>query len=694
VAVLVLVSAAGLAQAQPYAYVANLGSDDVTVIDTTSNAVVATIAVGSDPDAVAVSADGTRVYVSNFLSNAVSVIDAGQQAVIATVRVGRGPVGLAVSPDGTRLVVTNREDGSVSVVGTRTNQVLVTIPVGVGPDAVAITADGGRAYVTNSFSKEPGIVSVVDLGALREVERVSVQRNPNRVAIAPDGRTAYITNFRSWNVSLLATADTRVVDTFRVSGKPTGIAVNPNGAFAYVVGKHGDFNVFDIGLHTVTNGLQIPGRTDGIGITRTGATGYVANFDADTVTVLDLIDPAIVGTVPVGDQPFAVAINCVGRGCTDPPFTPIPTATPTPVPTQPPTATFPPTPTPDVTPAILSMNRVSGRAGEQITLTATLHANGWQVAGTQNDLHFEPDLIDATSLRCRRNPAIDKEATVFSSEISGVDVHLRALVLSLENTNSILDGAVLYACTVRLAVNALPGAYVVGIDNLGASTPDGEAIPTTGVEGHIDVILSAHSRAVSAPNEPEPLRLCSRGENIGMPCRVESDDCGLGLCTIAQGVCDGGDDDGLLCDCPGGRCASTGAATVCVGGGSEGISCDTDAICAGGHQCVGTHQLCASGATSRGMPCLRNAHCVDGQCDSAYGFCSDGDFSGYGCVANSDCPRGQCLIPGFPDAPARTPPEPEGSHGSNGCAIATTASGSGSLIAFGLVTLLVARRRR
>jgi len=79
------------AQSGPFAYIANYGSDNVSVIDTSTNAVVATIAVGTRPYGVAVNPTGTRVYVTNEGSDNVSVIDTSTNNVVATVAVGTGP---------------------------------------------------------------------------------------------------------------------------------------------------------------------------------------------------------------------------------------------------------------------------------------------------------------------------------------------------------------------------------------------------------------------------------------------------------------------------------------------------------------------------------------------------------------------------------------------------------------------------
>jgi YVTN family beta-propeller protein len=82
--------------------------------------VVGTVAVGSGPEAVAVSPDGRRAYVANMGSDSVSVIDTRAAATIGTpIAVGDEPDGVAVSPDGTRAYVTNRSGNSISVIGHR-----------------------------------------------------------------------------------------------------------------------------------------------------------------------------------------------------------------------------------------------------------------------------------------------------------------------------------------------------------------------------------------------------------------------------------------------------------------------------------------------------------------------------------------------------------------------------------------------
>ena len=63
--------------------------------------------VGSTPNGIAVSPDGTKVYVTNFHSVTVSVIDTATNTVTSTVDVGSAPRGVAVNPDGTKVYVAN-----------------------------------------------------------------------------------------------------------------------------------------------------------------------------------------------------------------------------------------------------------------------------------------------------------------------------------------------------------------------------------------------------------------------------------------------------------------------------------------------------------------------------------------------------------------------------------------------------------
>ncbi len=145
-------------------YVANVGSATVSVIDTASNIVIATVGVGSEPFALAITPDGARVYVANDGMATVSVIDAASNKVIATVEVGSNPSmvitpqALAITPDGASVYVANYTENAVFVIDTANNTVIATVGV-ESAVALAITSDGASVYVANSNFVENTAVS-------------------------------------------------------------------------------------------------------------------------------------------------------------------------------------------------------------------------------------------------------------------------------------------------------------------------------------------------------------------------------------------------------------------------------------------------------------------------------------------------------------------------------------------------------
>ncbi len=62
-----------------------------------------------------------------------SVIDTATGVVSATITVGNAPIGVTITPDGKHVYVANNGDGTVSVIDTATGAVSATIAVGNDP---------------------------------------------------------------------------------------------------------------------------------------------------------------------------------------------------------------------------------------------------------------------------------------------------------------------------------------------------------------------------------------------------------------------------------------------------------------------------------------------------------------------------------------------------------------------------------
>ena len=169
-------------------YVTNSADDLLSVISTVTNQLVRTVPLAGAPTTVAVGTDG-RLWVTAQSGNRVSVVNAATGVIERQIDVGRGPHGIAISPDGARAYVTNTFDGTVSVIATTTGTVTMTINIGLGPTEIAVTADGRWVYVVDGFSNG---VSVIESATLTVATRVSVGNEPTGLALSADGTKAYV----------------------------------------------------------------------------------------------------------------------------------------------------------------------------------------------------------------------------------------------------------------------------------------------------------------------------------------------------------------------------------------------------------------------------------------------------------------------------------------------------------------------
>ncbi|MCX4750842.1 GH92 family glycosyl hydrolase [Kitasatospora sp. NBC_01287] len=255
----------GMVVAAGHLFVADNNSDDVTVIDTTSNAVTATVKVGGVAAGLAATPDGKTVWVSDFGDGTVQPIDTATLAAGPPVRVGSQPERVAVSPDGAHLWVADQGDGTVSVVDLASRAVTATIPVGTAPFGVALTPDGSRAYVSDNGS---GAVSVLDARGYRLLGTVPVGAAPEGLALTPDGGTLYVTDAGSGGVTPIAVATGTPGPLLATGAGAYAVAFGPDGSTAWVV----DSNVNDVRPVTVATGQVGPpiatgNVPDGIAVT-------------------------------------------------------------------------------------------------------------------------------------------------------------------------------------------------------------------------------------------------------------------------------------------------------------------------------------------------------------------------------------------------------------------------------------------
>nr|HRJ44229.1 hypothetical protein [Caldilineaceae bacterium] len=131
-----------------YGYIANFGSDSITVFDPATLAVLGTLNnAGREPSLFAVDPTSGDVFVSSHGSNEVARLRAGR--VAENYRDIPEPYGLAFDPASRYLYIANRgKNRTVTVLDTASSSVVGAIPVYAEPFGLAVNPDSGHLFVT------------------------------------------------------------------------------------------------------------------------------------------------------------------------------------------------------------------------------------------------------------------------------------------------------------------------------------------------------------------------------------------------------------------------------------------------------------------------------------------------------------------------------------------------------------------
>lgn len=274
-----------------HAYVADADAQVITVVDTATNTVGATIPIAAGPPQfLTFTPDGRTLYVtmsdSQLTIHGVEVLDVATNTVIATIPLPGRPYSPAITPDGKLFFVPNHDLPFVSVIDTATNAVIGQVNVAPNPHSVTFSPDGRRAYTADHQSN---LISVIDIAKLGVLATVRVGTSPHSIAMNPARPLVANVNYDSDSVSVTDTNTLKVVATIPVGKHPQAIAWAPDGRFAYVVNQESNtISVVDADSFRVTATIPTENDPSSVAVLPNGRQAYVSNLDSGTMTVLEL----------------------------------------------------------------------------------------------------------------------------------------------------------------------------------------------------------------------------------------------------------------------------------------------------------------------------------------------------------------------------------------------------------------------
>ncbi len=331
------------------------GNGSVSVIDTQRNVVVATIPVHRQPYFISVDAAGRRAYVANSGSNTVSVLDLESRREVGVFGTGEQPGEAKISPDMRSLVVVNRTSGSVSIFAVAPEDtpeagqgrpLLSKAELGNGAsvqgpilrlraafsgcpgatDAVIlpdsskafVACSGGHQVMALNLAAAPDSWSAKQDPALMTdtlLALLDVGSTPVQLAMKPDGGEIFVSNFDSDSITELSTWTNEVGGTYTIGKQPVrGVVTGDNGALWV-----SDFGSDSLSLYSVDDGKLVSSIRTGAGPDALAFSAdehllLVADARSGDVSVIrtqSKLGPALFTILPAGAQPNAIVVKAM-----------------------------------------------------------------------------------------------------------------------------------------------------------------------------------------------------------------------------------------------------------------------------------------------------------------------------------------------------------------------------------------------
>jgi YVTN family beta-propeller protein len=294
-------------------FVTNTKSDSISVIDTNTFEVVATIPLGrGKPNRVVFHPEGRWAWVVYDKSHDLGVVDAEARKLVKRVKIGGNPYNLNFTPDGRHLLVldwsSDTSNDEVIFYDLAADKIDGRVEVSTWPAHSVFSRDGNRLYVSGETA---GDLSVIDVTTRTVVARhVHGGGDAMGLTLTADGKTLYAAAGENKTVLKIDTVTNKPVATIALPGIVHESTLTLDGRFLYTtLRKVNKIAVVDTATDKVVATIPQKGYPDLVTMEPTGRYALVTNRWADLVSVIDVTTHTQVRTIPVGKAPHGMALR-------------------------------------------------------------------------------------------------------------------------------------------------------------------------------------------------------------------------------------------------------------------------------------------------------------------------------------------------------------------------------------------------
>jgi YVTN family beta-propeller protein len=216
--------------------VAAEGSNALLVVNAMTGVIEKKVSTNQKQSHMAALHPNNRIaYISNIGSNSISIIDIEKGELLQNIICGKGAVGIDVTPDGKEIWVSNSIENTVTVIDAFSYKTLVTLKCNEEPNRLRITPDGKNCLVANSSG---GNISVFDITAKKLIHTIVVPGKSNLaekvllhsprlagIAFHPADKYVFVANSNANKVVVIDMESWKIVSNIEVGDIPDGMAV-------------------------------------------------------------------------------------------------------------------------------------------------------------------------------------------------------------------------------------------------------------------------------------------------------------------------------------------------------------------------------------------------------------------------------------------------------------------------------------
>ena len=275
---------------------------------------------------------GYLVFATNEISGDLTVIDGKTLRVLQTTPLGKRPRGLSLSADGRLLYVAlsgspiggpgvdesklppaDKSADGIAVFDVASLSLKRVLHGISDPEQIAPTRDGRLVVASEDTSR----AEILDAETGSALAKLDVGGEPEGIAVSPDGRFAYVTSESDNLLTVLDLARKVKLRQFKVAERPRGVIFTPDGSRAYITGE-GDRSLTALNGrdHSIVGRLVFPdanAKPMGMALSPDGAHLYVTMGRGGDLVSVKLPELTIDRTVKVGPRPWGVTVSPDGR---------------------------------------------------------------------------------------------------------------------------------------------------------------------------------------------------------------------------------------------------------------------------------------------------------------------------------------------------------------------------------------------